>query len=203
MKNYDDHLKEALIAAELTELPNKCEGAWKGRAIIKVTKVGGREMYCIGTWNEKAKTANIAMDFDTLMQESFVEAYPIPDKKKDAQTALIKAKEAEMRNKIEAEYKLKFELAELGVKDAEGTVEELKAQILAIKNEKGEVELDEMRKFLIEIGYDETYCNRLTLEAAKASVTKIKGLHEEIKALGGEPKGNAKELAAQLKELKK
>ena len=199
----ENHLKEALMYARLEKLPKACNGAWEGDAIVLIERIGGQQTYAIGTWNEKAKRANIAMDFDHRMEQSFIEAYPIPDLEKKRQAEKEAALKEQYRKEFEAEKAVEDELKALGSEDVEGTLEEKKAKILSIKAASGNVELAEMKDFLLEMGYDATWCGRLTLESATASVEKIKGIQAEIVALDEEPLTNKDDIVEQLKALKK
>jgi len=143
------------------------------------------------------------MDFDTRMEQAFIAAYPIPNlakEKKEQEEAEYKAK---VKAEIEAENALKAELIELGVDNPSGTVEELKTKLLSIKSANGDVELVEMKNLLLEFGYDANFCKRLTLEAAKASIEKMKDMQSQIVELGETPASTKNEMEAQLKALKK
>jgi len=198
----ENHLSTALLYARLDKLPKACKGAWEGEAIVLIERIGGQQTYAIGTWNEKAQRANIAADFDHRMEQAFVEAYPIPDlakAKREEEEAELKEK---FRKEIEAENIINTELKELGVDSPEGTMEEKKAQILAIKADQGNAELSEMKKFLLELGYDATVCNRMSLTQAESSVNKMKNLQADISKFNVKPLPTKAEMEAQLKELK-
>lgn len=205
--NKLDFLENALAAAGLEKLPKKGKEPYEGLAIIKVKKVGGSPVFCLGKWNEKLGRSVVARDFDPRPFQEVVEVYPYENEILKQKQAEEKAKEDAIREKYQKEAdekaQIKLELKELGVEDLDGTLEELKGKLLAKKNELGDVELDEMKSFLLGLGYSDTYVKNLTFESGKKSVEKIEKLQADITALGGTPAATKDEMEAQLKELKK
>jgi len=151
----DNYLKEALLAANVNKLPEKVKGEWKDEAIVLVRKVGGKEVYCLGVWNEDLKTVNITMDFDNRPEDGkgLVAAFPFVNREKAEKIKIEKAAETKLRKKIldELEYdklaKLGLEIPEgsTPIKKAKLTLEFLgykRAEISTWKLEKCEEELD-------------------------------------------------------------
>ena len=136
---------EALAAVGLDKLPEKSSKKFNGKAVAKVKKVSGKEVYVLVHWDEKSKNFQVARDFCRGMIDSKEGMEIYPDPKNIALTAKeildnVKSKliefdyaESELKGwntakcnkELEKVIIAKQELADLGVADAKGTLEEL------------------------------------------------------------------------------
>lgn len=203
----EKHLESALKAAGIDELPKKKKtGAFKGLAVIKMQKVGGRICWGLGQWNDELKKVNVARDFDNKMTEEILEAYPF-------QKIELSESPEQMEARIKAELEAKFKLKELGIdfdeslklKDLTALIDAHQAELDKIQEEKDTLELIELQEWHIKRGYAEGHVNKWkasSVQAARDSKSAVLAVEDEIRTMGAEPiEGKKGELDAQLKEL--
>ena len=76
MNKTEETKKQAFNIANAKILPKEINGEFKGLAIIKIAKVGGKITWGIGRWNEAYKKVVVVNDFDKRMTEKILNIYP-------------------------------------------------------------------------------------------------------------------------------